>query len=221
MANSMVPKGLTMNISRLNPVSGFFTSILVITLGSPALAGEPGSGKPRSHDHPHTTIISPNQADHLWVFAESKNVLGSGGEFRIFVDPETHPDARASFAEFALGSGGGLPVHRHDETEEIAYFLSGEGIVQTYEGDVLREVAVGPGQVWYNPPGAWHGIRNTGAEPLAMVFAVIPNEKDGLLSLFRRIGARPGEETTELPPEEFSRIAAEHDLILRPPPEQE
>ena len=53
-------------------------------------------------------IWSPDGGDHLWVFAESKDNLGPGGEFHIYVDPETHPHARASFAKFSLGVGGAL-----------------------------------------------------------------------------------------------------------------
>ena len=60
-------------------------------------------------------------------FHESKDELGSGGELQIFIDPETHPEATASFAKYTLGVGGALPVHRHDKTEEFAYILSGEG----------------------------------------------------------------------------------------------
>jgi mannose-6-phosphate isomerase-like protein (cupin superfamily) len=166
-------------------------------------------------------IWSPDGGDHLWVFAESKDNLGPGGEFHIYVDPETHPHARASFAKFSLGVGGALPEHRHDKTEEIAYFVSGEGLVHTYmEGEAV-EVPVGPGYVWYNPPGAWHGVTNTGNEPFTLVFATIPNEKVGLLSFFRRISAKPGEEPVSLSPEEFGRIAGEHDLILRPPSQEE
>ena len=54
-----------------------------------------------------------------------------------------------------------------------------------------------------------------------LVFAAVPNEKKGLLSFFRRIGVKPGEEATPLSPEDFARIAAEHDLILRPPDSDE
>jgi hypothetical protein len=50
-----------------------------------------------------------------------------------------------------------------------------------------------------------------------MVFATIPNEKKGLLSFFRTISVKPGEEPVALPPDEFARIATEHDLILKPP----
>ena len=162
------------------------------------------------------TVIQPDGGDRLWVFAQSSEALGSGGEFHIYVDPETHPAAKASFAKFSLGPGGQLPVHRHDKTEEISYFLSGTGSVQTIENGELVEVGVTEGSVWYVPPGSWHAIRNTGNEPLTLVFATIPNEEQGLLSFFRDIGVEPGQEAKPLVPEEFAAMAAEHDLILRP-----
>lgn len=201
-------------------------SLLLVGLLLPGLQGCARQSEPQDehlfqHAHvdadPHAAVISREEADHFWVFAESKDTLGSGGEFHVYIDPEQYPDARASLAEYGVGVGGALPVHRHDKTEEIAYFLSGEGVVQIYENDTPREVPVRTGHVWYTPPGAWHGLRNTGAEPLTLVFATIPNEEKGLLSFFRRIGTRPGVEGTPLSPEEFGRIAAEHDLILKPP----
>lgn len=164
-------------------------------------------------------IWAAGEGDRFWVFPESRDHLGSGGEFHVYVDAETMPEARASFARYDLGVGGALPEHRHDRTEEIAYFVSGQGVARLFEAGEPRDVAVGPGSVWYNPPGAWHAITNTGDEPLVLVFATIPNEEKGLLSFFRRISVRPGEEPVSLPPEEFGRIAAEHDLILRPAPE--
>lgn len=161
-------------------------------------------------------IVHRAEADRLWVFADSPDELGSGGEFHIYLDAETHPEAPAAFAEYGLGAGGALPIHRHEKTTEIAYFLEGEGVVRTAAGDEVRELPVGAGDVWFTPPGAWHGLRNTGDGPLKLVFATIPNEETGLLSFFRRIGVKPGEAAEPLPPEEFARIAAAHDLILRP-----
>ena len=164
----------------------------------------------------HGEIWAPGEGDHFWVFPESKDHLGPGGEFHVYVDPQTHPDALASFSRFALGVGGSLPEHRHDKTEELAYFISGEGTARLYVDGEPQDVSVGPGYVWYNPRGVWHSVVNTGDEPLVLVFATIPNEEKGLLSFFRRISVRPGEEPIVLPPEEFGRIAAEHDLILKP-----
>ena len=40
---------------------------------------------------------------------------------------------------------------------------------------------------------------------------------EALASFFRRIGVEPGQVATPLSLEDFGRIAAEHDLILRPP----
>ncbi len=161
--------------------------------------------------------MGPEDGDHLWVFAESKDELGSGGEFQIYVDPVKFPQASASFAKFGLGVGGALPVHRHDRTEEIGYFLSGEGVVTVYQDGNPKDIPVRAGYVTYIPPGSWHTIKNTGQEPFTLVFATIPNEKKGLLSFFRRIGVKPGEDATPLSPDDFARLAAEHDLIVRPP----
>lgn len=166
---------------------------------------------------PPSTVMRPEDGDHFWVFAQTKDTLGSGGEFHVYIDPETFPKALASFAKFGLGVGGALPVHRHDKTEEIAYFLSGEGTLTVYEDGNPKDFPVRAGYVIYTPPGSWHAIKNTGNQPLTLVFAAIPNEKKGLLSFFKRIGVKPGEVATPLSPDDFARIAAEHDLILKPP----
>lgn len=86
-----------------------------------------------------------------------------------------------------------------------------------YDGDQPKDVPAGPGYAAYMPPGSWHAMKDTGDEPLTLVFATIPNDKKGLLSFFRRIAAKPGELATPLSPEDFAGIAAEHDLILRLP----
>jgi len=161
-------------------------------------------------------VLKPHDGDHLWVFPESKDHLGSGGELQIYLDAKMHPQAKVSFAKFSLGVDGQLPVHRHDKTEEIAYILSGVGVVISLDDDGKQlEVPISAGYVWYNPPGVWHGLKNTGSVPLSMVFATIPNEKKGLLSFFRRVCVGPGKEGTSLSQEEFERIGSEHDLILR------
>ena len=163
------------------------------------------------------TVMQPEEGDVMWVFPESKDSLGSGGELQIYIDHQSHPDAAASFAKYTMGRGGQLPVHRHDKTEEIAYILSGEGIVISFRNDQPIETQISSGCVWYTPPGAWHSFKNTSDESLSLVFAAIPNEKKGLLSFFSKIAVEPGKESkTHLSPEEFSKIAAEHDLILKP-----
>ena len=212
-----------MSRSAIRQVIAFFTMSGLLTLAACQDREDSvaSSKEAQQVERPANTrqgqIWAPDEGDHLWVFAESKDNLGSGGEFHIYMDSETHPSASASFSRFALGVGGGLPEHRHDKTEEIAYFVSGEGVARIYVDGEPNDVPVAPGYVWYNPPNVWHSITNTADEPLVLVFATIPNEKKGLLSFFRKISVKPGEEPTTLPPEEFANIATEHDMILRPP----
>ncbi|MBN4047265.1 cupin domain-containing protein [bacterium AH-315-P13] len=161
-------------------------------------------------------IMEPDAGKHLWVFPKNKDTLGSGGKLQIFMDAESHPHASASFAKYELGVGGALPEHKHNKTEEIAYFLSGKGIAITYENGKRIETPVKEGYVWYTAPGEYHSFKNTGNEPLKLVFAIIPNDKDGLLSFFKKVGAEPGKDATVFSPEEFVKIATEHDLILKP-----
>ncbi len=166
-------------------------------------------------------VMHPDEGDLYWAFPKTKDTLGPGGEIIIYIDPENFPNAGASFAKFSMGIGGALPAHKHEKTEEIAYIISGEGLALNYVNEELIEIPIKAGYVWYNPPAVWHSIKNTGDEPLSLVFAVIPNEKAGLLSFFRKIGVEPGKEGTVLSQEEFGRLALEHDMILMPPKEIE
>ncbi len=190
---------------------------LALLLPTFALASEPAPAEDPTPAQP--VIMAPDAGDVVWFFQESPEKLGSGGELRIYIDHATHAEARGSFAKFTLGVGGALPVHRHDKTEEIAYIVSGEGVAVGLDGDGAEiEMPVAEGHVWYNPPSAWHAVRNTGEKPLVMVFATIPNEEQGLMAFFRKIGNAPGAEARVIPAEEFARLANEHDMIMRPPP---
>jgi len=175
------------------------------------------------HGHSHSPqadigqrIMAPEDAQQLWIFPESTDKLGSGGLMEIYMDPESHPNASSGFAKYELGVGGALPEHKHNKTEEIAYFLSGKGVVISYENDKRKETKIKEGYVWYTAPGEWHSFQNTGDEPLKLVFATIPNAKHGLLTFFKKVGAEPGKQGTALSPEEFGKLATDNDLILKP-----
>ncbi|QCX38165.1 cupin domain-containing protein [Aureibaculum algae] len=187
--------------------------------------GEPHTHKeeiePHTHSHspqsdPGKRILKPEDVKGLWVFPESKDKLGSGGLLKIYMDAESHPQASSGFAKYELGVGGALPEHKHNKTEEIAYFLSGKGIVISYENNKKIETVVEEGYVWYTAPGEWHSFKNTGDVPLKLVFATIPNAKHGLLNFFKKVSAEPGKQATALSAEEFAKLASENDMILKP-----
>ncbi|MDO6518520.1 cupin domain-containing protein [Zobellia uliginosa] len=170
-----------------------------------------------THTHTSKRIITPNDAQQLWIFPERKDKLGSGGLLQIYMDPESHPDASSGFSKYELGVGGALPEHKHNKTEEIAYFLSGTGVVISYENDERKETIVKEGYVWYTAPGEWHSFQNTGKEPLKLVFATVPNAKHGLLDFFKKVGVKPETEPSNtLSAAEFAKLAADNDLILKP-----
>ncbi|WP_273273748.1 cupin domain-containing protein [Maribacter polysiphoniae] len=170
-----------------------------------------------THSHPGKSIVKPEDAQQLWIFPESKDKLGSGGLLQIYMDPESHPHASSGFSKYELGVGGALPEHKHNKTEEIAYFISGTGIVISYENNERKETMVKEGYVWYTAPGEWHSFQNTGNEPLKLVFATVPNAKHGLLDFFKNVGVAPGAEPSNtLSAEEFAKLASDNDLILKP-----
>lgn len=171
-----------------------------------------------SHSPRPVMLMGPHEGDVVWFFHESPDELGSGGELRIYIDPETHPEAKASFAKYTMGVGSELPVHRHKRTEEFAYILSGQGAaIVLDDAGREREIPIAAGTVWYNPPGAWHAVRNKGDTTLVMVFLTVPNEKNGLLSFFRKIGVDPGQASVQIPPDELERLGLEHDMIFHTP----
>lgn len=164
-----------------------------------------------------SVIMPPEDGDVIWLKPQSKDTLGSGVELHIYMDSKNHPNIKGSFAKVSVGEGGNLPAHKHEKTEEIAYILSGEGVAINYIDDEYKEIPIKEGYVWYNPPGVWHTFKNTGEDQLTLIMAVIPNEKDGLLSFFRKVGAKPGEDPAIFTAEEFKALAEKHDMTLMPP----
>jgi len=137
--------------SSLLVVLGLFVAVSGCTTPDSQQKGELSTAATRD-SAPPSVVMQPEDGDQFWVFAETKDELGSGGEFQIYVDPLKFPEALASFAKFGLGVGGALPVHRHDKTEEIAYFLSGGGILTVYDDGSPKDIPVRAGYVAYTPP---------------------------------------------------------------------
>lgn len=124
-------------------------------MGAPSAHGKETRPEQRTnHDRPNVVVWEPGDGDRLWVFPQSRDELGSGGDFHIYVDPATHPDATASFARFALGAGGDLAEHRHEKSEEFAYLISGQGAVKRRESGLLVEVPLRGGIGLVHPPGS-------------------------------------------------------------------
>jgi len=68
--------------------------------------------------------------------------------------------------EIVLEPGASIPRHHHD-VDDAMLVISGRGLCDL--GD--EAVALEPGTALVAPAGVVHGLRNTGVEPLRVVFA--------------------------------------------------
>jgi len=70
----------------------------------------------------------------------------------------------------AVPAGSSIPVHRHDQDEEIYFIFEGEGIL-TVDGE---EVRVGPGALAACRQGGSHGLVNTSEREIRLIVVAIP-----------------------------------------------
>ena len=91
-----------------------------------------------------------------------------GGEKEMPTRPFVDDAHRIMFN--TLPPGASIGFHKHENTDEVMYFLSGEGKVLMSDTDER----VFPGAAHYCPEGASHSLVNDGDVPLVF-FAVVTN----------------------------------------------
>jgi mannose-6-phosphate isomerase-like protein (cupin superfamily) len=109
--------------------------------------------------------------------------------------------------------GKKIRLHRHPHAEEILFIHRGTGVARLG----AREVAVRAGATVYIPRNVSVGLRNTGAEPLSLVF-IFP-EPDGMAGQMRSGSVGIGEEVRPFTPEELAARnarASEHIVFDEP-----
>jgi quercetin dioxygenase-like cupin family protein len=136
--------------------------------------------------------------------------VGPRGQVIIKVDPVTSGSARMAMGTQRIDVGGCIPVHLHDQQEEILFVHAGRGTVTI--GD--ERAALEAGTTVFIPPGVWHGVENDGDVPIHMVWVVSP---PGLEGMFRRVSAASDTEAAPLASEEFVAIARQHGMRVQIP----
>jgi mannose-6-phosphate isomerase-like protein (cupin superfamily) len=94
--------------------------------------------------------------------------------------------------------GKKIRLHHHPHAEEILFIHRGTGIARLG----AREAAVSAGATVYIPRNVSVGLRNTGTEPLSLVF-IFP-EPDGMAGQMRSGSVAEGEQPTPFTPEELA-----------------
>lgn len=104
---------------------------------------------------------------------ERVNVLGAELTIKSSGDP-----AQMTFVDHPIPPGYGVPMHVHDDEDELFYILEGE---VTFACDT-GELAAGPGCFVHAPRGAAHGFRNiSGAPARALVITSPGGALDGVM----------------------------------------
>ena len=83
-----------------------------------------------------------------------------------------------SFGVATLAPGKGHARHNHPGSEEIIYFISGEGEQMVHD---QAPVKVGPGTCVYIPADVYHSTLNTGGETMQLIVAYSPAGPERLL----------------------------------------
>jgi mannose-6-phosphate isomerase-like protein (cupin superfamily) len=93
-----------------------------------------------------------------------------GSTIRSILDRTNAPVQHQSLAEATLTLGQATDRHYHKVSEEIYFLLEGQGQMEL---DGVTRVVV-PGDAILIPPGAWHQITATSAEPLRFLCCCAP-----------------------------------------------
>jgi mannose-6-phosphate isomerase-like protein (cupin superfamily) len=92
--------------------------------------------------------------------------LAGGSWSRVLVAEQT-VEGNASALGYSVFKPGTSTADLSHSVEELAYIVSGRGVIRLETGDV----AVAAGQALYVPARVWHTVVNPGSEDLTMVFS--------------------------------------------------
>jgi quercetin dioxygenase-like cupin family protein len=110
-----------------------------------------------------------------------------------------------------ITAGDGIPVHQHQNEDEILFIHAGHGIATV--GD--HEQPVDRGATIYVPRGTWHGVRNeaTALTPIQLLWIF---SSPGMDDYFRAISTPPGVEPRARTAEETEDEERKHGIRYEP-----
>lgn len=149
------------------------------------------------------TVLQATEGEHL-ISGRRRAPM------RIKVDSTIATGATMSMLVSEVEPGASIPVHLHQNEDEIIFLHTGTGIVTLGEARVPSSA----GAMLYAPRGVWHGVENTGPDVLTWCAIWSP---PGFEQFFREVGVRP-DDTAALPPaEQVTAIATKYGMVFRDP----
>jgi quercetin dioxygenase-like cupin family protein len=118
-------------------------------------------------------VSRPGEGENLYVARNHVTIKAGAAQ----------TGGRYVFWEDNIPPGARVPLHVHQNEDEMAYILSGELTWTMPDGGSAR---LSPGSTVYSPKGTPHGWRNDTGDVVRMVFLATPS---GMDSFFRAAGA--------------------------------
>jgi uncharacterized RmlC-like cupin family protein len=146
-------------------------------------------------------IIAPGEGERIYY--------PDGRHVNLIVTREDLGASQLILGSEDLPDGTAIPVHSHENYEEIIFIHKGNASLTL--GD--RVVTADAGTTMYIPPGTWHGVANASGADTTMMF-IFP--EPGVAEFFREVGHHEGGSPPELTPEDWGRIMEQHGMRARP-----
>jgi mannose-6-phosphate isomerase-like protein (cupin superfamily) len=188
-----------------------FTLILVV-IATPTLALSQTS-ETNEKDHTQSServsedrgfgLVLQGEEGERWVRRYANfRPDGTKGEFPPFilkVDPLNGGSKDLVMGMEDIPPGGSIPLHKHVHCDEILFIHRGEAVA-TLNG---RATPVRTGGTVFIPSGVWITFKNTGQQPLSLVFIF---SKPGFEQYLREGSVRQGEKVIPFSPEELTAL---------------
>jgi quercetin dioxygenase-like cupin family protein len=155
------------------------------------------------------SIIPSNLTAGVLRANEGEQYIHLGTTALIFKSLGHETGDAVSIWEQQAPPGAMVRRHIHQTEDEFIYLVEGE--LEVTIGEATHSVR--PGDLVKMPRGVPHGIRMTGTVMTKSLWTVVPAGK--IESLFRVLAALPADQPPS--PETFTKIFAEHDIVLLPP----
>jgi mannose-6-phosphate isomerase-like protein (cupin superfamily) len=174
-------------------------SAVVLVADSPAIA-QSQQPPPANPSTSSTAGLVLQESEGELRFRRPRDNSGPEGipTFTIKVDRQYGGSSSFFMGMENIPPGKKIRLHHHPHAEEILFVHRGTGIARLGS----REVAVSAGATVYIPRNVSVGLRNTGTEPLSLVF-IFP-EPDGMSGQMRSGSVAEGEKVTPFTPEELA-----------------
>lgn len=184
---------------RKHSVFSAIISVLVVAADSSALA----QGREQAFGNSPTSstaglILKESEGELRVRRPGGNNGVEGAPSFVIKVDRKYGNSPSFFMGMEDIPPGKKIRLHHHPHAEEILFVHRGAGIVRLGS----REVAVSEGATVYVPRNVSVGLRNTGTEPLSLVF-IFP-EPDGMAGQMRSGSVPEGEKAIPFTPEELA-----------------